>query len=177
MFCLPFPNRASDSGDLYIDFNRNHLTFTVELLDSQVEVRFNHSLANHAYASHTASRISYHVHVLVVYYIVCFFPVLLLRVGSDNVAFVRIRSTTSVCLLHGLILLPCGISGKMTIPSKSLLSLLASCLLYCYAAIPTTCYIMPPILPCQATNPPFLANRCLAKYASLSPSYSIVSCR
>ena len=35
---------------------------------------------------------------------------MLLRVGSDNVAFVRIRSTTFVCLLHGLVLLPCGIS-------------------------------------------------------------------
>ena len=53
-------------------------------------------------------------------------------------------------------------AGKMTIPSKSLLSLLASCSLYCYAAIPTTCLIMPPILPCQSSNPPFLANRCLA---------------
>ena len=67
---------------------------------------------------------SCHVYVVVVYYVVRFFPVLLLRVGSDNIAFVRNRSTTSVCLLHGLILLPCGISGKMTIPSKSLLSLL-----------------------------------------------------
>ena len=105
---------------------------------------------------------SCHVYVMVVYYVVCFFPVLLLRVGSDNVTFVRTRSTTSVCLLHGLVLLPCGISGKMTIPSKSLLSLLASCSLYCYATLPTTCYIMPPILPCQASNPPFLANRCLA---------------
>ena len=141
LFCLPFPNHASDSGDLYIDFNRNHLTFLVELLDFQVEARFNHSFQNHAYASHTASCISYHVHVLVVYYVVCFFPVLLLRVGSDNIAFLRIRSSTSVCLLHGLVLLPCGISGKMTIPSKSLLSLLASCSLFCYAyaAIPTTC--------------------------------------
>ena len=141
MFCLPFPNRASDSGDLYIDFNRNHLTFLVELLDFHVEARFNHSFSNHAYASHTASRISYHVHVWFVYYVVCFFPVLLLRVGFGNVAFVRTRSTTSVCLLHGLVLLPCGISGKMTIPSKSLLSLLASCSLFCYAyaAIPTTC--------------------------------------
>ena len=64
--------------------------------------------------------------------------------------------------LPGLVLLPCGISGKMTIPSKSLLSFLASCSLYCYAAIPTTCFIMPPILPCQASNPPSLANRCLA---------------
>ena len=121
---------------------------------------------------------SCHVYVVVVYYVVCFFPVLLLQVSSDNVAFVRIRSTSSVCLLHGLILLPCGISGKMTIPSKSLLSLLASCSLYCYVAIPTTCYIMPPILPCQASNPPFLANRCLAMLLLLlSPSYSVASCR
>ena len=43
-FCLPFPNRASDSGDLYIDFNQNHLTFPVALLDFHVEAGFNHSL-------------------------------------------------------------------------------------------------------------------------------------
>ena len=53
-------------------------------------------------------------------------------------------------------------AGKMNIPSKSLLSLLDSCSLYCYVTIPTPCYIIPPILPCQASNPPFLANRCLA---------------
>ena len=71
-------------------------------------------------------------------------------------------------------------AGKMIIPSKSLLYLLASCSLYCYAyaAIPTTCYIMPPIFPCQASNPPFLANRCLAMLPLLlSPSYSVASCR
>ena len=108
--------------------------------------------------------------VVVVYYVVCFFPVLLLRVGSDNVAFVRIRSTTSGCLLHGLVLLPCGISGKMTIPSKSLLSLLASCSLYCYAysAIPTTCYIMPHVLLSQASNLPFLENHYLAMLSLFS---------
>ena len=33
--------------------------------------------------------------------------------------------------------------GKMTIPSKSLLSSLASCSLYRYVVLPTTCYIMP----------------------------------
>ena len=121
---------------------------------------------------------SCHVDVLVVYYVVCFFPVLLLRVGSDNVAFVRNRSTTSVCLLQGLVLLACGISGKMVIPSKSLLSLLASRSLYCYAAILITCYIMPPILPCQASNPP-CPSKPLFGYvtALLSPSYSVVSCR
>ena len=69
-------------------------------------------------------------------------------------------------------------ASKMTIPSKSLLSLLASCSLYCYVALPTTCYIMPPILPCQASNPPFLANHCLAMLPLLlSPSYSVASCR
>ena len=123
------------------------------------------TLPCHAYLNRTCIILdcaSCHVYVVVVYYVVCFFPVLLLWVSSDNVMFVRIRLTSSVCLLHGLVLIPCGISGKMTIPSKSLLSLLASCSLYCYAAIPTTCYIMPPILPCQASNPPFLANRWLA---------------
>ena len=123
---------------------------------------------------------SCHVYVVVVYYVVCFFPVLFLRVSSDNVALVRIRSTTSVCLLHGLVLLPCGISGKMTIPSKSLLYLLASCSLFCYAyaAIPTTCYIMPPIFPCQSSNPP-CPSKPLFGYvtALLSPFYSVVSCR
>ena len=67
---------------------------------------------------------SCHVYALCIYHVVCFFLVLLLRVGSDNVAFVRNRSTTSVCLLHGLVLLPCGISGKMTIPLKPHLCLL-----------------------------------------------------
>ena len=119
----------------------------------------------HAYLNPTCIILdcaSCHVYVMIVYHVVCFFPVLLLLVSSGNVAFVRIHSTRSVCLLHGLVLLPCGISGKMTIPSKSLLSLLARCSLYCYATLPTTCYIMPPILPCQASNPLFLANHCLA---------------
>ena len=69
-------------------------------------------------------------------------------------------------------------AGKMTIPSKSLLSLLASCSLYCYAMIPTTCFIMPPILPCPTSNPP-CPSKPLIGYvtALLSPSYSVASCR
>ena len=137
----------------------------------------------HAYLNRTCIILgcaSCHAYVMVVYHVVCFFPVLLLRVSSDNVAFVRIRSSTSVCLLHGLILLPCGISGKMTIPLKSLLSLLARCMLFCYAyaTIPTTCFIMPPMLPCLASNPP-CPSKPLFGYvtALLSPSYSVVSCR
>src|SRR3954465_4939291 len=55
----------------------------------------------HAYLNRTCIILvcaSCHVYVVVVYYVVSFFPVLLLRVSSDNVAFVRIRSTSSVCL-------------------------------------------------------------------------------
>ena len=115
---------------------------------------------------------------LCVYYVVYFFPGCFSRYLRFRSGVVRIRSTSSVCLLHGLVLLPCGISGKMTIPSKSLLSLLASCSLYCYVALPTTCYNMPPTLPCQASNPPFLANCSLAMFPLLlSPSYSVASCR
>src|SRR3954466_7565571 len=141
LFCLPFANRASDSGDLYIVFNRNHLIFPVAYLVCQDYAWFIFFLPKHAYALHATSRISCHVYVVVVYFVVCLFPVLLLRVSSDNIAIVKIRSTSSICLLHGFVLLPCGISGKMTIPSKSLLSLLASCSLFCYAyaVIPTTC--------------------------------------
>ena len=58
---------------------------------------------------------SCHVYVMVVYHVVCFIPVVLLPDSSGYVAIVRIRLTTSVCLLLGLVLLPCGISGKMTI--------------------------------------------------------------
>ena len=68
---------------------------------------------------------------------VCFFR--LVPITSRLWGSVRLRPFV---LLHGLVLLPCGISGKMTIPSKSLLSLLASCSFFCYVTLPTTCYIM-----------------------------------
>src|SRR3954464_11115452 len=51
---------------------------------------------------------------------------------------------------------PENFAGKMTIPSKSLPALLARCSLFCYAyaAIPSTCCIMPPILAMSASNHP-----------------------
>ena len=77
---------------------------------------------------------------MVVYHDVCFFPVALLLDSSGYVAFVRIRSTTSVCLLHGLVLLPCGISGKMTI-TLDITSIFALLVVRSIAmlALPTTC--------------------------------------
>ena len=58
LFCLPFANCASVSGDLYIDFNRNHLIFPAEHLVCQVDALFILFLPEHAYASHITSRIS-----------------------------------------------------------------------------------------------------------------------
>ena len=55
-----------------------------------------------------------------------------------------------------------GFQARWPYPRNHFYLCFASCSLYCHAALPTTCYIMPPILPCQASNPPFLANRCLA---------------
>ena len=60
--------------------------------------------------------------------------------SSSNVAIVRIRSTTPVRLLHGLVLLPCGISGKMTI-SLDLTTIIAMLVAssYRYVALPIIC--------------------------------------
>ena len=55
-------------------------------------------------------------------------------------------------------------AGKMTIPSKSLLSLLARCSLFCYAyaKIPTTCLSCLPYCHVKPLTHLVLANRCLA---------------
>ena len=55
-------------------------------------------------------------------------------------------------------------AGKMTIPSKSLLSLLARCSLFCYAydTIPTTCLSCLPNFHVKPLTHLVLANRCLA---------------
>ena len=55
-------------------------------------------------------------------------------------------------------------AGKMTIPSKSLLSLLARCSLFCcaYATIPTTCLLCLPYFHVKPLTHLFLAHRCLA---------------
>ena len=88
---------------------------------------------------------SCHVYVLCVYHVVCFFPVVLLLVSSCFVAVVRIRSSTLgsstwLHLFHGLVLLPSGISGKMTVTldlTTIIAMLVAS--FYRYAALPIFC--------------------------------------
>ena len=118
---------------------------------------------------------SCHGYVMVVYHVVCFFPgCLQFRSGV-----VRIRSITSACLLHGLVLLSCGILGKMT-ATLDLTTIIAMLVVsfYRYAVLPITCLSSHPILP-WTSNLWHLsyANRCLAMLPLLlSPSYSVASC-
>ena len=69
----------------------------------------------------------------------------MLLLSSGNVAIVRIRSTTPVRLLHGLVLLPSRISGKMTITldlTTIIAMLVAS--FYRYDVLPITCLLSLP---------------------------------
>ena len=69
----------------------------------------------------------------------------MLLLSSGNVAIVRIRSTTPVRLLHRLVLLPSGNSGKMTV-TLDLITIIAMLVasFYRYAALPV---ISSPSLP------------------------------
>ena len=125
-----------------------------------------------------------HAYVLCVYHVVCFFPVVLFLDSSCFVAIVRICSSmlgsaSSVCLLHGLILLPCGISGKMT-ATLDLITIIAMLVasFYRFAALPIFCSSSLPIA-MSASNLFTLPSKLLLVYvtALLSPSYSVVSCR
>ena len=77
--------------------------------------------------------------------VVCSPCCVLLLDSSRFVVIVRIRSSTfgsasSGHLLHGLVLLPCGISGKMTV-TLDLITIIAMLVASFYrnAALPTTC--------------------------------------
>ena len=122
--CLPFPNRDSCSGVLYIVFKRFHLTFPVAHLDFHVEARFMHSLSNLAYASHIASRIAYHVCIILfelcTWSIVSLLLVCLVWVepGDESANEEPIEFAFEDPVNSD------NFAGKMIIPSKSLLSLL-----------------------------------------------------
>ena len=83
--------------------------------------------------------------MLCVYLVVCFFPVVLLLISSCFVAIVRIHSSTLglsswLHLLHGLVLIPSGISGKMTatLDLTTIIAMLVASF-YRYVALPIAC--------------------------------------
>ena len=109
---------------------------------------------------------------------------MLLFDSSRFVAIVRIRSSTlgsasSVRLLHGLVLLPSGISGKMTatLDLTTIIAMLVASF-YRYAALPIFCSSSLQIA-MSASNLFTIPSKPLLGYvtALLSPSYSVVSCR
>ena len=109
---------------------------------------------------------------------------MLLFDSSCFVAIVRIRSSTlgsasSVRLLHGLVLLPCGFSSKMTatLDLTTIIAMLVASF-YRYATLPITCSLSLPNCHEPLTFDT-LPSKPLLGYvtALLSPSYSVASCR
>src|SRR5512133_4375396 len=91
--------------------------------------------------------------------VVCLLCCVLLLDSSCFVAIVRIRSSSLgssllLHLLHGLVLLPCGISGKMTatLDLTTIIAMLVA-LFYRYAALPIPCSSSLPI--CHVSLYPF----------------------
>ena len=114
---------------------------------------------------------------LCIYHVVCFFLVLLL--SSGNVVIVRIRSTTPVRLLHGLVLLPSGISGKMTatLDLTTIIAMLVASF-YRFAALPIICSSSLPNCHEPLTFDTLPSKPLLGYVISLlSASYSVASCR
>ena len=112
---------------------------------------------------------------LCVYRVVCFFPV------ASLVSFGFVPELWGfVRLLPGIVLLPCGISGKMTITLDTFTIIVFAQLSRCYRYMSR----YPSLLsasPCchETSNLWHLPSKPLFGYVTrlLSPSYSVVSCR
>ena len=148
LFCLPFANRASDSGDLYIDFNRNHLIFPVAYLVSQVDALFI------IFPSRARISIAYHIpHIMpciascclciASWFIVVPLLVFLLWVepGDEYVIEETVEYGTRIKLSTTLRTL----QARWPYPRYHFYLCFASCSLFCHAPLPITCYIMSPI--------------------------------
>ena len=116
--------------------------------------------------------------------VVCLLCCVLLLVSSCFVAIVRIRSSTLgssswLHLLHGLVLLPCVISGKMTV-TLDLITIIAMLVasFYRYAALPIFCSSSLPYCHEPLTFDTFPMQTVVwlcCRFAQ--PSYSVASCR
>ena len=81
-----------------------------------------------------------------VYHVVCFFSIVPVFVVTVRIRSSTLGSASFVLLLHGLVLLPSGISSKMTITldlTTIIAMLVAS--FYRYAALPIICSSSLPI--------------------------------
>ena len=177
---LPFPNRSSDSYDLYIVFKRFHPLYPVAHLVFQVDARFMHfpviSCILHP-ASHPAQHIVISSYCLVLPVVDCILVACLSCWVEPGDEFATEEPVEFACEDP---VNSDNCAGKMIIPSKSLLSLLCQ-FARSFAMPMLRCLPLafkPPKLPCQTSNPP-CPSKPLIGYvtALLSPSYSVVSCR
>ena len=157
LLCSSFANRASVSVDLYIDFDRNLLTFLVACLVCQVDSMIIFSLLEYPYALHIIPCIPCHV----LHHVACalhrdwlLFCCLCSCLGQSREKSSWTRNLLSTFMRSKLSTTLRTLQARWSLPPISLISLLASCSFYRYVALPTTCYSIPPILPCQASNPP-----------------------
>ena len=116
--------------------------------------------------------------------VVCLLCCVLLLDSYCFTAIVRIRSSTlgsasSVRLLHGLVLLPCGISGKMTatLDLTTIIAMLVASF-YLFAALPINS-LQASQIAMSASNIFTLPSKPLLGYVTAlpSPSYSVGSCK
>ena len=139
---LPFPNRNSDSGVLYIIFKRFHLIFPVAHLDFHVEARFMHFLSYLAFCiphriPHSISslhHIAWSLHVVDCVLVACLS--FLGRAGR----WVRYRGARWVCLWGSSQLWQLCRQDDHTLEITTIFAMLV-CSLFCYAIamMPTTC--------------------------------------
>ena len=83
-----------------------------------------------------------------VYYVVCFFSIFPVFVAIVRIRSSMLGSSSWLHLLHGLVLLPSGISGKMTatLDLTTIIAMLVASF-YRYAALPIFCSSSLPKLP------------------------------
>ena len=109
----------------------------------------------------------------------CFFLLVPVSVAIVRIRLSTLGSASSVRLLHGLVLLPSGISGKMTatLDLTSIIAMLVASF-YRFAASPITCLSSLPNCHEPLTFDTLPSKPLLGYVAALlSPSYSVASCR
>ena len=119
------------------------------------------------------------VYVWCVYHVMCFFSIVPVFVAIVRIRSSMLGSSLWLHLLHGLVLLPCGISGKMiaTLDLTTIIAMLVASF-YRFAALPIFCSSSLPNCHEPLTFDT-LPSKPLFGYvtALLSFSYSVVSCR
>ena len=157
VFCSSFANRVSVSGHPYINFNRNQSIFPAAYLVCQVDALFNLfpsgvliCIAHHIL--HSMPCLASCCLCIALWLIIVLLLVFLLSVEPGD-EFVH-KEPVEYAYEDQALVNSENLAGKMIIPLISLLFLLASYFALSLCRATYHLFIMPPILPCQASNTP-----------------------